>query len=115
MTAAERLTRAVAAIAGGSIALGTVGAMALNDREVAHLFHDATKHSVESVGAGGHFLDFANMPIPLKHYRDLEPIPLPVDLPERDASAVEVLSGRARRLRRGRDGWRRSRRAPLAA
>jgi hypothetical protein len=84
----------VAAIAGGPIALGTVGVMAPNDREVAHLFHDATKHSVESVSAGGHFLDFANMPIPLKHYPDLEPISLPVDLPERDASAVEVLSGR---------------------
>ena len=93
-TAAERLTRVVAAIAGGSIALGTVGVMALNDREMTRLFHDATKHSVESVGAGGHFLDFANMPIPLKHYPDLEPIPLPVDLPERDGPAVEVLSGR---------------------
>jgi SagB-type dehydrogenase family enzyme len=30
----------------------------------------------------------------VKHYPDLEPIPLPVDLPERDAPAVEVLSGR---------------------
>jgi SagB-type dehydrogenase family enzyme len=74
--------------------LGTVGVMAQNDREVTRLFHDGTKHTVESVRAGGHFLDFANMPIPLKHYPDLEPIPLPVDLPERDAPAVEVLSGR---------------------
>ena len=79
------------------MALGTVGVMALNDREVAHLFHDATKHNVESVGAGGHFLDFANMPIPLKHYPDLEPIPLPVDLPERAAPAVAVLGSRGRR------------------
>jgi SagB-type dehydrogenase family enzyme len=68
--------------------------MAQNDRDVARLFHDATKHTVESVRGGGHFLDFANMPVPLKHYPDLEPIPLPVDLPERDALAVEVLSGR---------------------
>ena len=71
--------------------------MALNDREMTRLFHDATKHTVESVRASGHFLDFANMPLPLKHYPDLEPIPLPVDLPERDAPAVQVLSeiGRA--------------------
>ena len=69
--------------------------MAQNDREVTRLFHDATKHTVESVRGGGHLLDFANMPIPLKHYPDLEPIPLPLDLPERDAPAVEVLSGRA--------------------
>jgi SagB-type dehydrogenase family enzyme len=68
--------------------------MAQNDREITRLFHDATKHTAESVRGGGHFLDFANMPIPLKHYPDLEPIPLPVDLPERDAPAVEVLSGR---------------------
>jgi SagB-type dehydrogenase family enzyme len=68
--------------------------MAQNDGEMTRLFHDATKHSVESVRGGGHFLDFANMPLPLKYYPDLEPIPLPVDLPERDAPAVEVLSGR---------------------
>ena len=68
--------------------------MAQNDREITRLFHDATKHTVESVRGGGHLLDFANMPIPLKHYPDLEPIPLPVDLPERDAPAVDVLSGR---------------------
>jgi hypothetical protein len=72
----------------------TVGVMAQNDRENTSLFHDATKHTVDSVRGGAHFLDFANMPIPLKHYPDLEPIPLPVDLPERDAPAAEVLSGR---------------------
>jgi SagB-type dehydrogenase family enzyme len=77
----------------GAPRVGTVGVMVLNDREIARLFHDATNHTVESVRAGGHFLDFANMPIPLKHYPDLEPIPLPVDLRERDAPAVEVLSG----------------------
>jgi SagB-type dehydrogenase family enzyme len=68
--------------------------MAQSDREFTRVFHDATKHTVDSVRAGGHLLDFANMPIPLKHYPDLEPIPLPVDLPERDAPAVQVLSGR---------------------
>jgi SagB-type dehydrogenase family enzyme len=68
--------------------------MAQNDREITRLFHEATKHTVESVRGGGHLLDFANMPLPVKHYPELEPIPLPVDLPERDAPAVEVLSGR---------------------
>jgi hypothetical protein len=97
----------VAAIAGGPIALGTVGVMAPNDREVAHLFHDATKHSVESVSAGGHFLDFANMPIPLKHYPDLEPISLPVDLPGgmRRRSRCSRVAWTARRGRGGSRSW----------
>jgi SagB-type dehydrogenase family enzyme len=94
ITAAERLTCGAGAISSGLTALGTVGAMAQNDREMTRLFHHATKHTVESVRASGHFLDFANMPLPLKYYPDLEPIPLPIDLPERDAPAVEVLSGR---------------------
>jgi SagB-type dehydrogenase family enzyme len=74
--------------------LGTVGVMTQNDREITRMFHDATKHTVERVRASGHFLDFGNMPIPLKHYLDLEPIPLPVALPERNVPAVDVLSGR---------------------
>ncbi len=89
----DRRDRVAATIA-RSDTLGTVGVMAQNDREISRLFHDATKHSVESVRSGGHFLDFANMPIPLKYYPDLVPIPLPVDLPERAAPAVRVLSGR---------------------
>ncbi|HEX6237450.1 MAG TPA: SagB/ThcOx family dehydrogenase [Acidimicrobiales bacterium] len=67
---------------------------AADGREVARRFHEATKHTVESVRAGGRFLDLANMPLPLKHYPDLEPIPLPVELPERDVPAVEALAGR---------------------
>ncbi|MFP3900216.1 MAG: SagB/ThcOx family dehydrogenase [Acidimicrobiia bacterium] len=63
-------------------------------REVARRFHEATKHTVESVRAGGRFLDLANMPLPLKHYPDLEPVPLPVELPERQVPAVEALAGR---------------------
>jgi SagB-type dehydrogenase family enzyme len=94
VTAAERLTWVAGAISPGLAALGTVGVMAQNGREITRRFHDTTKHTIESVRASGHFLDFANMPIPLKYYPDLEPIPLPVDLPERDAPAVEVLSGR---------------------
>jgi hypothetical protein len=33
--------------------MGTVGVMAQNDREISGLFHDATKHTVESVRGGG--------------------------------------------------------------
>lgn len=40
-------------------------------------YHNATKHSWESVRRGGHRLDFDNYPLPFKVYPQLEPIPLP--------------------------------------
>jgi hypothetical protein len=44
----RRLTCVAGAISPGLTALGTVGATAQNDREISRLFHDATKHTVES-------------------------------------------------------------------
>jgi hypothetical protein len=81
----------------GPSALGTVCVMAQNDREITRVFHDATKQIAERVRTGGHFLDFANMPIGLKHDPDLEPIPLPVDLPERAAPASRCSPAAGRR------------------
>lgn len=60
---AVRLTCDAATIAGGPTALGTVGVMAHNDREITRRFHDATKQR-RTVRAGGHLVDFANMPSP---------------------------------------------------
>jgi hypothetical protein len=40
-------------------------------------YHEATKHSQQSVRASRHFLDFENQPLPFKVHRDLEAIPLP--------------------------------------
>lgn len=62
--------------------------------EAAIEYHEATKHSVASVRASAHPLDWSNLPLPLKHYPDLDPIMLPVELPERDRAAVDVLAGR---------------------
>ncbi|MBI4463158.1 MAG: SagB/ThcOx family dehydrogenase [Acidobacteria bacterium] len=50
----------------------------MNNRKIDLIwkYHNATKHSDWSVRAGGHFLDWANYPLPFKIYPDLEPIPL---------------------------------------
>jgi SagB-type dehydrogenase family enzyme len=45
--------------------------------EAARAYHEATKHSYESVRAGARGLDWANRPFPFKVYPALEPIPLP--------------------------------------
>lgn len=40
-------------------------------------YHNATKHSYQSVRAAGHYLDWANFPLLFKIYPGLEPIRLP--------------------------------------
>ncbi|HWQ22544.1 MAG TPA: SagB/ThcOx family dehydrogenase [Gaiellaceae bacterium] len=48
--------------------------------EVARRYHEATKHTYESVRSSAHRLDFANWPHPFKEYPSLEPLPLPPGL-----------------------------------
>ena len=55
-------------------------------------YHEATKHSEQSVRASRHFLDLENQPLPFKIYRDLEAIPLPQNSPGNDLPALEVIS-----------------------
>jgi SagB-type dehydrogenase family enzyme len=57
-------------------------------------YHQRTKHTPHSIRSP-HHLDWDNRPLPFKFYPELEPIPLPVDLPESTLPASEVLSGRA--------------------
>lgn len=58
-------------------------------------YHDCTKHSHASVRAGGDDLDWANKPLPFKHYPTVAPLPLSAELPESRFPAIEALSGRA--------------------
>src|SRR6266516_6664221 len=55
-------------------------------------YHNATKHSQESLLAGPRFLDMANRPIPYKIYSSLEPIPLPTDFPLSDVAALDAIA-----------------------
>lgn len=60
--------------------------------EVIRRYHEATKHSYWSVRRSAHRLDWSNEPFPFKVYPDLEPIPLPRDLPRTGVPAVEAVA-----------------------
>ena len=58
-------------------------------------YHERTKHTPLSVRTSGGRLDWYNQPLPFKLYPTVEPLDLPVELPESGLGAVAVLSGDA--------------------
>jgi SagB-type dehydrogenase family enzyme len=56
-------------------------------------FHERTKHTWQRLRADSRGLDWGNHPFPFKLYPDLEPLPLPRELPESSLPATQVLSG----------------------
>jgi SagB-type dehydrogenase family enzyme len=56
-------------------------------------YHESTKHSVESLRRVPHYLDWANMPDPFRHYEGVPVLDLPADPPEPGVPALEVLQG----------------------
>jgi SagB-type dehydrogenase family enzyme len=58
---------------------------------VARRFHEATKHSPQSVRSGGHRLDWRNKPKPFKLYEDGEAVDLPRPFPRSGVSAMAAL------------------------
>jgi SagB-type dehydrogenase family enzyme len=66
--------------------------MSNRNTEAAWAYHNATKHSYWSVRSGGHFLDWANHPLPFKIYPNLEPAKLPQDFEPLAIPALEAIS-----------------------
>ncbi|HUK40936.1 MAG TPA: SagB/ThcOx family dehydrogenase, partial [Candidatus Acidoferrales bacterium] len=66
----------------------------MNNREIqaAWRYHNATKHSWESVHSSSHYLDWENQPSAFKIYSGLDPIPLPQHLSSSMAPALEAIS-----------------------
>ncbi len=58
----------------------------------ARAYHDATKHSQESLHRNPHYLDFENQPLPFKIYSTLEPLPLPPEHPPIETPALQALA-----------------------
>jgi len=63
------------------------------DTESSQRYHELTKHSYWSIRSSPHYLDWANKPSPFKIYPGIEPIPLPRDLVQTLAPALEVAAG----------------------
>jgi SagB-type dehydrogenase family enzyme len=61
---------------------------------VALRYHEATKHSFESVRSERHTLDPTRAPQPFKRYRGGRTTPLPRGLPRYDVPALDALAGR---------------------
>jgi SagB-type dehydrogenase family enzyme len=66
--------------------------MANWDPAEARRYHERTKHSVESVRAGGQLLDWRNRPNPFKEYAGVEPLPLRGDPRRPQVPALEALA-----------------------
>src|SRR5258708_1384604 len=57
-------------------------------------YHELTKHSAESLRRTQHYLDWANMPNPFRHYEGVPVVDLPAKPPAPQISALEVLEGK---------------------
>src|ERR1700726_57965 len=57
-------------------------------------YHEFTKHTVEKLRRSQHYLDWANMPNPYRHYEGVPLLDLPADPPAPQISALEVLEGK---------------------
>ncbi len=64
------------------------------DTEAARRYHEATKHSYESVYGSRFTLDWANQPLPYKVYTSLAPLPLPSprELPPSSLPLLEAIA-----------------------
>ena len=58
-------------------------------------YHEATKHTDQSLRRAPHTLDWANMPDPFRHYEGVPVLDLPADPPAPTIPALELLQGRA--------------------
>jgi len=56
-------------------------------------YHESTAHSVESLRRSPHFLDWANMPDPFRHYEGVPVLDLPADPPSPAIPALDVIQG----------------------
>ena len=57
-------------------------------------YHERTKHSVASLQATRHFLDWDNQPLPFKIYTGLAPLPLPRDFAPSGVPALEAIAAK---------------------
>jgi SagB-type dehydrogenase family enzyme len=64
------------------------------DIQAAWKYHDGTKHSYWSIRNNPRVLDWANRPQPFRIYPNIEPVPLPRDVPQTGVGALSSISER---------------------
>src|SRR3979490_2276734 len=57
-------------------------------------YHNATKHSYNSIRANTHFMDWNNQPLPFKIYPTLEPMRLPGEVRQSGVAALSAIAER---------------------
>ncbi|MBM4406681.1 MAG: SagB/ThcOx family dehydrogenase [Chloroflexi bacterium] len=67
--------------------------MTTQQGEAAWAYHNATKHSPESIRTNRHYMDWANQPMPYKVIENLEPMPLPRELRASSHPALASIAG----------------------
>lgn len=66
--------------------------MTNRDLEAAWTYHNATKHSYQSVRTNAHYLDWANQPIPFKIYPTLDPLLFDHEIKQTAVAALSAIS-----------------------
>lgn len=56
-------------------------------------YHEFTKHTAERLRRARHYLDWANMPNPFRHYEGVPVLDLPADPPAPEIPALKVMNG----------------------
>jgi len=65
-----------------------------SNSDAAWKYHEATKHSYNSVRSNTHFMDWSNQPLPFKIYPTLEPIRLPDEIRQSGVAALSAIAER---------------------
>jgi SagB-type dehydrogenase family enzyme len=66
--------------------------MSNRDVSATRQYHEGTKHSLQSLRANRHMLDWSNQPLPYKIYTSLAPIPLPSEFPPSAMPALDAIA-----------------------
>src|SRR6266403_2359004 len=65
-----------------------------SNSDAAWKYHEATKHSYNSIRSNAHFMDWNNQPLPFKIYPTLEPMRLPGEVRQSGVAALSAIAER---------------------
>src|SRR5437899_9058991 len=63
-----------------------------SNSDAAWKYHEATKHSYNSIRSNAHFMDWNNQPMPFKIYPTLEPLRLPGEVRQTGVAALSAIA-----------------------